>query len=111
MCTIEIPYFKELIVMSFLCEFCGAHSTEVKAGGYQFIFLLFFIRAISDNGKKITLTVKSDNELKRELFKSDSASMLIPEIELELLSGTLGSVYSTAEGLLEKVRKLLIFLN
>lgn len=104
MCTIEIPYFKELIVMSFLCEFCGAHSTEVKAGGFITYFSLLFNRAISDNGKKITLTVTSDNELKRELFKSDSASMFIPEIDLELVSGTLGSVYSTTEGLLEKVK-------
>lgn len=43
MCTIEIPYFKELIVMSFLCEYCGAHSTEVKPGGLPFIFNFYDI--------------------------------------------------------------------
>ena len=33
MCTTSIPYFKELIIMSFLCGFCGTKSTEVKVGG------------------------------------------------------------------------------
>jgi zinc finger protein len=33
MCTTTIPYFKELIIMSFTCEKCGARSTEVKTGG------------------------------------------------------------------------------
>jgi len=38
--------------------------------------------------------------LRRDVFKSDSARMMIPEIELELEYGTLGGVYSTIEGLL-----------
>jgi len=42
MCTITIPYFKELIIMNFLCDKCGAHSTETKTGG-----------AISEKGKKM----------------------------------------------------------
>lgn len=33
MCTTTIPYFKELIIMSFTCDKCGARSTEVKTGG------------------------------------------------------------------------------
>ena len=33
MCTISIPYFKELIIMSFSCENCGMKSREVKTGG------------------------------------------------------------------------------
>ena len=37
MCIIEIPYFKELIIMSTSCLICGAHSTETKTGGYFFI--------------------------------------------------------------------------
>ena len=40
MCTIEIPYFKELIVMSFVCDYCGAHSTEVKPGGFILLYLI-----------------------------------------------------------------------
>lgn len=33
MCTISVPYFKELIIMAFSCEKCGAKSREVKVGG------------------------------------------------------------------------------
>lgn len=46
MCTTSIPYFKELIVMSFKCDFCGIKSTEVKVGG-----------EVSDYGKEITLLI------------------------------------------------------
>ena len=33
MCTITVPFFKELIIMSFNCEYCGAKSRDVKVGG------------------------------------------------------------------------------
>lgn len=35
MCTISVPYFKELIIMSFSCDNCGAKAREVKVGGYR----------------------------------------------------------------------------
>ena len=41
-------------------------------------------------GKKITINVESELDLKRDLFKSDSARVEIPEVELELDYGTLG---------------------
>jgi zinc finger protein len=36
MCVIEIPYFKELIIMSSICTKCGARTAETKTGGYLF---------------------------------------------------------------------------
>lgn len=78
--------------MSFSCENCGAHSTEVKTGG-----------ALSAKGRKITLQVSSEDDLRRDLFKSDSAYLSIPELELELEYGTLGGVFTTVEGILEKI--------
>ncbi len=93
MCTSSIPYFKEIIIMSFSCDECGAHSTEVKTGG-----------ALSDKGKKITLSVETEDDLRRDLYKSDSAWLIIPEVELELEYGTLGGVFTTVEGLLEKIQ-------
>ena len=95
MCTTTIPYFKEIIVMAFTCGFCGNRSTEVKVGG-----------EISKQGLKITLQVKTEDDLKRDLFKSDTASISIPEIEFEMGYGTLGGVYTTVEGLLEKVKNI-----
>jgi len=92
MCTTSVPYFKELIIMSFICEFCGVHSTECKTGG-----------EISPQGKKITLKASIEDDLKRDCFKSDSSRLFIPEVDLELDYGTLGGIYSTIEGLLEKI--------
>lgn len=93
MCSSSIPYFKEIIIMSFNCENCGVHSTEVKTGG-----------ALSAKGRKITLLVNCEDDMRRDMFKSDSAYLAIPELELELEYGTLGGVFTTVEGILEKIK-------
>ena len=49
------------------------------------------------------LNVNSLNDLKRDVFKSETASLEIPEIELEMCTGTLGSVFTTIQGLIAKV--------
>ena len=33
MCQTNIPHFSDLVIMSFSCEYCGAHTTETKNGG------------------------------------------------------------------------------
>lgn len=92
MCTISIPFFREVIIMAFSCAKCGFKDSEVKSGG-----------AMSERGRIITLKVLSPIDIKRDVFKSETASLEIPELELELQYGTLGGVYSTVEGLLEKI--------
>jgi zinc finger protein len=57
----------------------------------------------SEFGKRLILPVRNEDDLKRDVFKSDSASLSIPEIDFELSIGTLGGVYTTVEGLLVKV--------
>lgn len=93
MCVTTIPNFKETVVMGFRCDFCGASTTEVKGGG-----------GISPMGMKVILHVTSPADLNRSIIKSDSASFQIPEIGLELASGTLGGLISTVEGLLDRVQ-------
>ncbi len=46
MCVTDIPHFKEIIIMSFLCDDCGARTVEVKGGG-----------AVPDHGTRTTLKV------------------------------------------------------
>ena len=53
----------------------------------------------------IVLNVERPDDLKRELFKSETCYVSIPEVELELDYGTLGGVYTTVEGLLEKIHE------
>ncbi|XP_068665335.1 uncharacterized protein [Aristolochia californica] len=88
----HIPYFQEVIVMASTCDACGYRSSELKPGG-----------RISEKGKKITLHVKNIKDLSRDVIKSDSASVRVPELDLELASGTLGGIVTTVEGLITKI--------
>ncbi|KZV24317.1 hypothetical protein F511_01799 [Dorcoceras hygrometricum] len=88
----NIPYFREVIVMASSCDACGYRNSEVKPGG-----------PISDKGKRITVNVKNVRDLSRDVIKSDTAGVIIPEIELELTSGTLGGLVTTVEGLISNI--------
>ncbi|KAJ8545216.1 hypothetical protein K7X08_017799 [Anisodus acutangulus] len=92
----NIPYFQEVIVMASSCDACGYRNSELKPGG-----------PISDKGKKITLHVENIKDLSRDVIKSDSAGVEIPELELELTSGTLGGMVTTVEGLVTKISESL----
>jgi len=77
--------------MAFSCDFCGAKTAEVKPCGN-----------VSPGGKKITLQIKSSEDIKRFLFRSETCKVLIPELGFE--SGfSNDSKYTTVEGLLEMI--------
>ncbi|TVU44880.1 hypothetical protein EJB05_04342, partial [Eragrostis curvula] len=84
----KIPYFREVIVMATTCDMCGYRNSELKPGG-----------EIPAKGKKITLRVQNVKDLTRDVIKSDSAGVKVPELELELASGTLGGMVTTVEAL------------
>ncbi|PWN27438.1 zf-ZPR1-domain-containing protein [Jaminaea rosea] len=89
---VNIPYFKDILIMSTNCDACGYRDNEVKSGA-----------AISDKGRKITLKVEDAEDLTRDILKSESAGFSIPEIDLHLSPGTLGGRFTTLEGLLQQV--------
>ena len=89
---IEIPYFKEVLIMATTCDLCGYKTNEVKTSG-----------AVSEKGKRITLKVTSIEDLSRDILKSETCKLCIPEIDLELDTGTLGGRFTTLEGLLMQV--------
>lgn len=78
--------------MAFSCEVCGHRSSEIKQGG-----------GISERATKITFSVMKPSDINRDIFKSDTTFLEIPEVELELQPGTLGAVYTTVEGMLDKI--------
>ncbi|CCW69670.1 unnamed protein product [Phytomonas sp. Hart1] len=92
----DIPYFKETIIMAFKCDYCGYKNNEVKSGG-----------PISEQGLRLILRVENEADLKRDILKSETATLTIPEVELELAPGTLGGFFSTVEGTLVMVRNQL----
>ena len=91
MLVTDVPHFKEVIIMSFLCEECGFKNVEVKGGG-----------AVPDHGTVTKLSVTPGEhhviDMRRDVIKSDTAMLEIPELELELSHGTLGGVYTTVSG-------------
>jgi len=93
MVTINIPYFKDIVVMAFSCPNCGYKNSEIKTGG-----------AISEKGKKLVLHVKNQIDLSRDVLKSDSAILSIPEIELEVEYGSMGGKFTTVEGILNAIK-------
>lgn len=92
MCMTNIPHFKDAVIMAFSCDICGAKSNEIKGGG-----------GISEKATKISLKVLSPDDFSRFIIKSDTASLAIPELGLELSHGTLGSVVSTLDGILTRI--------
>lgn len=90
----SIPFFKEIVLMAFKCDVCGYKSTEVKSGG-----------SISDHGRRIVLKVTNPEDMKRDILKSDTARLEIPEVELKLLEGTLGGMFTSVEGILRKIEE------
>jgi len=86
----DLPYFKEVILMCTECSHCGFKDSEVKPGG-----------GISETGRRIELKISELKDLQRDVLKSDSASVSIPELEFESMHGTLGGKYTTVEGILK----------
>ncbi|KAK2459855.1 hypothetical protein APHAL10511_008176 [Amanita phalloides] len=89
---VNIPYFKDILIMSTNCEYCGYRDNEVKSGS-----------AISEKGKRITLKVEDQEDLSRDILKSETAGLTISEIDLVLTHGTLGGRFTTLEGILTQV--------
>ncbi|KAF0978496.1 hypothetical protein FDP41_002316 [Naegleria fowleri] len=100
MMPLVVPYFKEIILMAFKCDHCGYKTTEVRAGG-----------AIAPQATKITLKVSNPEDLSRDVLKSETASLDIPELELHVAQGSLGGKFTTVEGLLMNIKEKLTEAN
>lgn len=79
--------------MAFTCEACGYRNSEIKTGG-----------PISAQGTRLCLLVRNAGDLSRDLLKSSTASLFIPELDLSLGAGTLGGRFTTIEGVLATIR-------
>ncbi|XP_074018450.1 zinc finger protein ZPR1 [Numenius arquata] len=92
---VQIPHFKEVIIMATNCDSCGHRTNEVKSGG-----------AIEPQGTRITLRITDPSDMTRDVLKSETCSVEIPELEFELGMGALGGKFTTLEGLLKDIREL-----
>lgn len=90
---VNIPHFKDVIIMATVCENCGYRTSDVKTGG-----------EIPEKGKRVTLQILNKEDLSRDILKSETCTLRSPELALEVHPGTLGGRFTTVEGLLTQIR-------
>src|ERR1700712_36439 len=72
----KIPFFREIIIMSFFCPHCGFKNSEVQPAG-----------EIQQKGHKYTFKVDSRLDLNRQLVKSDTCILRVEDVDLEIPPG------------------------
>jgi zinc finger protein len=85
-----IPYFREVIVMSFFCPHCGFANSEIQAAGQ-----------IQPKGTRYELRLTELPDFSRQVVKSDSAVVKFIELDLEIPAGR--GQLTNVEGLLTNV--------
>ncbi|XP_054271327.1 zinc finger protein ZPR1 [Macrosteles quadrilineatus] len=93
----NIPHFKEVVIMATNCEACGHRTNEVKSGG-----------GIEPLGQRIAVKVHCKEDLSRDVLKSETCSLEIPELDLEVGPAALGGRFTTVEGLVGAMKDQLI---
>ena len=101
--TIQIPFFKDVIIMAIVCDACGYKSNEVKSGS-----------GFSEKGKKISLFLNNPCfpstdlkiDLARDILKSETASISIPELNFDIGRGAIEGKFTTVEGILQDIQRV-----
>lgn len=55
---VDVPHFKQVVIMATNCEYCGHRSNEVKSGA-----------GVSALGTKVTLKLTQLSDLSRDILK------------------------------------------
>jgi len=87
----KIPFYKEVILMSFRCDQCGFSNCELQSGS-----------KIQERGITYKVKIKEHLDLNLQIVKSDNASLTVPEIELEVPPESQKGVVTTVEGILRR---------
>ncbi|XP_075881209.1 zinc finger protein ZPR1 [Nelusetta ayraudi] len=97
---VQIPHFKEVVIMATNCDSCSHRTNEVKSGG-----------ATEDQGTKITLRITDNSDMSRDVLKSETCGVLIPELEFELGMAVVSGKFTTLEGLLTDIKDVIVTRN
>ncbi|KAI0384862.1 zinc finger protein zpr1 [Hypomontagnella monticulosa] len=85
-----IPYFREVILMSFSCDKCGFSNSEIQSAG-----------TIQPKGSSYLLRLTEMIDFERTVVKSDTAIVKFIELDLEVPAGR--GQLTNVEGLLTTV--------
>ncbi|KAK9506274.1 hypothetical protein O3M35_008241 [Rhynocoris fuscipes] len=92
--VIDIPHFKEVVIMATTCDYCGLRTNEVKSAG-----------GVEPQGIRIELSIREKKDFSRDILKSETCNLEIPELELEGGPHILCGKFTTVEGLLQDIEK------
>merc|ERR1740122_55488 len=77
--------------MSFNCDSCSYQNNEIQSGGM-----------VQDLGIKYKVKIIQTQDLSRQIVKSDYASLIVPEIDLEIPPNSQKGTITTIEGVLKR---------
>ncbi|KAK0182601.1 hypothetical protein PV327_000722 [Microctonus hyperodae] len=87
----KIPHYKDIILMSFVCEKCGFENSEVQNGGQ-----------IKEKGVRIELKILNEKDLNRQVVKSDFTSVRFPKLDFEIPAQSQKGEITTVEGIIDR---------
>lgn len=90
---VDVPYFKQVIISATSCDACGYRTNDVKTGG-----------EIPDKGQRIWLQIRGPQDLSRDILKSETCLLEVPECKVQVVPGTMAGRFTTVEGLLTQIR-------
>ena len=61
---VDIPHFKQVVIMATNCEYCGFRTNEVKPGA-----------GIEEHGTRLTLKLTDVRDLTRDILKVGGSAM------------------------------------
>lgn len=88
----RIPFFREIVIMSFECPECNFKNAEIQSAG-----------EIQQRGIRYKFKVDSNLDLQRQVVKSDTCVFRIEDIDLEIPAGR--GQLTNLEGLLSMVQQ------
>lgn len=87
----RIPFFRDVVLMSFSCPECGFRNSEIQNAG-----------EIQQRGVKYTFRADSKADLERQVVKGDGCVVRVEDVDLEIPPGR--GQLTNLEGLLSMVR-------
>ena len=85
----KIPFFREIVVMSFECPHCHWKNNELQPAA-----------RIQDKGIRFRLKVKGLKDMSRQVVKTEWAEILIPELDFQVTKQN--AMISTLEGIIDR---------
>lgn len=91
---LRVPFFRDIILESFECEHCHTKDNSVKSAGQ-----------IQEKGSVYTLDVENEDDLQRQVIRSDVSIFKVESLGIEMPKGE--SQLTTVEGVIQKIHESL----